>query len=80
MYERLILGKHRLARIYCNKEKVQKEFVRRWKENDWRHSDDRDDLDFWKQEKESFLNDLPQHKGMFDGLDSDDDEDNVEER
>ena len=80
MYERLILGKHRLARIYCNKEKVQKEFVRRWKENDWRHSDDRDDLDFWKQEKESFLNDLPHHKGMFDGLDSDDEEDNDEER
>ena len=54
-------------------------FVRRWKENDWRHSDDRDDLDFWKQEKESFLNDLPQHKGIFDGLDSDDEEDSDEE-
>jgi len=75
MFERLIMGKHRLARVYCDKEKVKTEFLRRWKEKDWRNDDDRDDLDFWKQEKELFLKDLPQHEGLFEGLELNDDSD-----
>ena len=48
-----MMGNHRLARVYCDKEKVKTEFfLRHWKEKDWRDNDDRDDLDFWKQEKE----------------------------
>ena len=35
----------------------------------------RDDLDFWKQEKELFLKDLPQHEGLFEGLELNDDSD-----
>ena len=34
MFERLILGKHRLARVYCDKEKLKKELLCRWKEKD----------------------------------------------
>ena len=75
MFGRLIMGKHRLARVYCDKEKVKTEFLRRWKEKDWRNDDDRDDLDFWKQEKELFLKDLPQHEGLFEGLELNDDSD-----
>ena len=43
--------------------------------------DDRDDLDFLKQEKELFLKDLPQLYGLFEGLelnDESDEEDNEE--
>ena len=70
------MGKHRLARVYCDKEKVKTEIIRRWKEKDWRNNDDRDDLDFWKhQEKELFLKDLPQHDGLFEGLELNDDSD-----
>ena len=73
------MGKHRQARVYCDKEKVKTEFLRRWKEKDWRNDDDRDyrdDLDFWKQEKdELFLKELPQHEGLFEGLELNDDSD-----
>ncbi|EJK76270.1 hypothetical protein THAOC_01980 [Thalassiosira oceanica] len=44
-------------------------------QKDWRNNDDRDDLDFWKQEKELFLKDLPQHDGLFEGLELNDDSD-----
>ena len=30
-FERMCLAKHRIARIYCDKEKVKAEFLRRWK-------------------------------------------------
>ena len=68
IFEHLIMGKHRLAQVYCDKEKVKKEFLRRWKEKDWRDNDDRDDLDFWKQERELLLTDLHQHEGLFEVL------------
>ena len=81
MVKRLILGKHRLARVYYDKEKVKKEFLRCWKEKYWRGNNDRDDLDFWKQEKELFLKELPQHEGLFEGLElnNDSDEEDNEE-
>ena len=44
MFERLIMGKHRLARVvYCDKVKVKTDLLRHWKEKDWRDNDDRDD-------------------------------------
>ena len=32
MFQRLIMGKHRLAQFYCGKDKIKTEFLRRWKE------------------------------------------------
>ena len=51
MYERLVVGKHRLSRIHCSIARVTELFLKRWKENDWDEQDDRDDTEFLEAEK-----------------------------
>ena len=56
-FERKGLAKHRIARIYCEKEKVKQEFLRQWKGKLFGEKEDRDDVEFWHQEKgRNFLN------------------------
>ena len=39
--ERLVMmGKHRLSRIYCSQNKVKKEFMERWKKNAWSNKEE----------------------------------------
>ena len=68
-FERLVTAKHRLSRIYCDKEKVKHEFIDRWKRNKFSSKEDRDDLEFWEQQKEEYLQENPNHCGMFNDTD-----------
>ena len=70
-FERLVIAKHCMARVYCCKHKVLLEFLRRWKSKKFGEKEDRDDLEFWEQEKNIFLEEFPQHDGIFDGLETD---------
>ena len=40
---------------------------------------DRDDIEFWEQEKSIFLEEFPQHVGLFDGLDTLEDDESGQE-
>ena len=71
-FERLVVAKHRMSRIYCSPTKVKEEFLRRWKGNLFGTDEDRDDLQFWEQEKSIFLEEFPQHRDVFDGMDGGD--------
>ena len=46
-FERLVIAKHRLSRIYCCPEKVKFEFLDRWKRKAWSDKEDRDDIAFF---------------------------------
>ena len=70
-FERLVIAKHRMARVYCCKHKVLLEFLRRWKSKQFGEKEDRDDLEFWEQEKNIFLQEFPQHDGIFVSLETD---------
>ena len=59
MFERLVMGKHWISRIYCCPVKVLNEFMERWKNKSWRAEEDRDDVKFWEKQKEEFLQDNP---------------------
>ena len=78
-FERLVIAKHRMGRIYCSKAKVQFEFLCRWKNNSWGKEHDHDDLVFWEQEKSIYLEEFPQHSGLFEGMETDE-EDQQEEQ
>ena len=54
-FERLVIVKHRLSRIYCCPEKVKFEFLDRWKRKAWSDKEDRDDIAFWEQQKKEYL-------------------------
>ena len=68
-FERLVIGKHRLSRIFCCQSKVLNEFLERWHKKSWSEEEDRDDVEFWNQQKEEYLEQNPSHTGMFDDLD-----------
>ena len=70
-FERMCLAKHRIARIYCDKEKVKTEFLRRWKGKLFGENEDRDDVEFWHQERGIYLEEFPQHEGIFVGMKGD---------
>ena len=48
------------------------EFLERWRKKLWSDDDDRDDVAFWDQQKEEYLNENPSHKAMFAGEEEDD--------
>ena len=73
-FERMCLAKHRIARIYCDKEKVKQEFIRRWKGKLFGENEDRDDVEFWHQEKGIYLEEFPQHVATLEGIEADDSE------
>ena len=58
-----------MSRIYCSPAKVKEEFLRRWKGKLFGKDEDRDDLQFWEQEKSIYLKEFPQHSDLFDGVD-----------
>ena len=76
LFERLVMGKHRLSHIYCCKKKVLTEFLRRWKTKSWSEDDDRDNFEFWeRQQKNESLKQNPNHGALFDEEDEVDDVD-----
>ena len=60
------MAKHRIDRVYCCPEKVRNEFIERWKSKNWNEKEDSDDIAFWDQQQEEYLEHLPNHVGMFD--------------
>ena len=52
-FERLVMLKHRLSRIYCEKESVKREFIHRMSNDLFSEEEDRDDLEFWEKQKRS---------------------------
>ena len=65
-FERLVQAKHRLSRLYCDPKKVKAEFLERRKNKSWSEEEDRDDLEFWNQQKNEYLQQNPTHTLMFD--------------
>ena len=49
------MAKHRLGRIYCDREKVKREFIFRWKNQKFIEKEDTDNIEFWEQQKEEYL-------------------------
>ena len=70
-FERMCLAKHRIARIYCDKEKVRSEFLRRWKGKLFGENEDRDDVAFWHQEMGIYLVEFPEHDAIFTEMEDD---------
>ena len=48
------------------------EFLERWRKKLWSNDDDCDDVAFWDQQKEEYLNENPSHEAMFAGEEEDD--------
>lgn len=69
-YERLVVNKHRLGRIYCDNKKVLEHYMMKSREkNGWSEGDDREDKSFLETEKEIYLSKFPHNRGMFAGTD-----------
>jgi hypothetical protein len=88
LYERLVITKHRLGRIYCDIELVKELYMKRWRNNDWDEKEERDAAEFLEIEKEIHLKLFPNSTSLFDGedeegeadvyLNNDEDENDVE--
>ena len=52
MYERLVIGKHRMERIYFLTEEILRRYMKRFRDNSWDEEEERDDRDYLEQEKE----------------------------
>ena len=78
LYERLVIVKHRLGRIYCHIPAVKELYLRRWKEKDWDEHEERDTNEFLQLEKEIYLGMFPHNKQLFEDEEGDMDEDNTE--
>ena len=72
-FERLVIAKHRLQRIYCCPKKVLDLFMERFKSKNFDEGEDRDDLAFLQVEKQVYLDLFPHNKGIF-GEEEEDDE------
>lgn len=64
-FERLVMAKYRMSRMYCCKSKVMKEFIDRTTKKNWRDGDDGDDQEFWENQKNEYLQQNPSHQGLF---------------
>ena len=64
-YERLVMAKHRLSRVYCHIPDVVDLYMKRWSENDWKEDDERDAREFLELEKKIFLEKYPRSKEIF---------------
>ena len=58
-YERLVVTKHRMGRIYIPPIKVLNLFLQRWRDKSWQEGDERDDKEFLEIEKEIYLKHFP---------------------
>ena len=65
MYERLVVGKHRLHHMHYSISRVQKLFMERWKARSWDGNDVRDNREFFEVEKEIYLEMFPQSAKLF---------------
>ena len=79
LYERLVIAKHRLGRIYCHVPAVKELYLKRWKEKDWDENDKRDTKEFLELEKEIHLGLYPHNKYLFQDEDEEEEEDNEED-
>ena len=72
MYERLVVGKHRMHHIHCHIPKVKKLFLDRWKAKSWTEKEERDDKEFLELEKELYAEQFS-HAGQqfLDEIDND---------
>jgi hypothetical protein len=70
-YERLVVAKHRMARIYCSPEAVHKLFMERFHDNSWDENEDRDDREFLAIEKDICLESSPSLREEFEGDEED---------
>jgi hypothetical protein len=71
LYERLVIVKHRLGRIYCHIPAVKELYLRRWKKKDWDEHEERDTKEFLELAKEIYSEMFPYIEQFFE----DDDED-----
>ena len=60
-YERLVIGKHRLQRIYCHVPAVFRLYMERHKSDDWEEKDNHEDDRFLEIEKEIWKEMFPHH-------------------
>jgi len=58
-YERLVVTKHRMGRIYTPPIKVQNLFLQRWRDTSWDEREERDDKEFLEIEKEIYFKLFP---------------------
>ena len=75
------MSKHRLSRIYCCRFKVLAEYMER-RQIRRSENDDRDDIEFWEQQKEKYLKENPSHANLFvdlEGEDADDDDKDLDD-
>ena len=70
-FEHMTMAKHCLNRIYCDREKVKQEFMMRWRNKQFSEKEDRDDIEFWEQQKQEYLDINPTHDGLFQTTDED---------
>ena len=52
LYERLVIGKHRMSRIYVSSGNVKKRYLQRHIANDWDEDEERDSKEYLEQERE----------------------------
>ena len=52
LYERLVIGKHRLQRIYLSREKIKNRFMERFKNNSWDEQEERENFEYLEAEKD----------------------------
>ena len=60
-YERLVIEKHRLQRIYCHVPSVYRLYMERNKSDKWDEKDNREDERFLEIEKEIWKEMFPHH-------------------
>jgi len=75
IFERLVMSKHRLSRIYCCRFKVLAEYMERRHKKLLSENDDRDDIEIWVKEN-------PSHAKLFvdvEGEDADDDDKDLDD-
>ena len=79
MYERLVVGKHRLFRIHCSLPKVHELFIERWRKDDWNENDDRDDREFLSVERKIYKEMYPHGTRMLEEEEAEEETEEEEE-
>ena len=69
------MGKDRISRIFCCPFKVLAEFMNRWRNKAWSAEEDRDDVEFWEQQKTEFLQENPTYLLAMAEMEEDEEDD-----
>ena len=59
------MEKHQIYRVYCCPDKVKNGFAEQWKSKNLNEKEESDDIAFWYQHKDKYLEHLPNHEGVF---------------